>query len=96
MPRFDAPSISTMSSDRPAVMVRQLRALVARLAVAGLEAVGGAGQDSGDRRLSDAALAGEEVGVGDVGGDDGVAKRADDVVLADDVGEPLRPPTPVQ
>ena len=54
-------------------------------------AVEALGEDAGDRGLADAAGAAEQVGVGDAVQPDGVAQGLDDVVLADDVLEPLRP-----
>ena len=46
------------------------------------------------RRLADAAGAGEQVGVGDAAGLDGVGQGLGDGLLADQVGELLRPVAP--
>ena len=47
------------------------------------------GEDARDRRLARAARAAEQVGVRDAARLDGVAERLRDVLLADDIGEPL-------
>ena len=48
-------------------------------------------QDARDRRLADAAMAAEDVAMGDALLRDGILQGAGDVFLADDVGEFLRP-----
>src|SRR5262249_32431447 len=53
-------------------------------------------QDAGRGRFADAAGAGEEVGVGDAVAFQGVGQGAGDGVLADEVGEGLRPVAPRQ
>ena len=59
-----------------------------------VHAVEALGEDPGHRGLADAPGAAEEVGVGDPVHPDRVAQGLDDVVLADDVLEPLRPVAP--
>ncbi len=69
----------------------------ARLAVgAEVQAVERPRQEPGGRGLAGAARAGEEVGVADTVLDHGVAERGRDVVLADHLGEFLRPVLAVQ
>ena len=58
----------------------------------GAEAVQGLGEDSRGRRLADAADAGEEIGLRDAAVAQCVAQGGDDRLLADQVGERLRPP----
>ena len=72
------------------------RADAAGLAVEGVHAVQGLGQDAGAGRLARAPGAAEQVGVGDPVVPDGVAERVADVVLAPDVGEALGPEPPVE
>ena len=60
-------------------------------AVGPVDAVERLGQDAGGGGLADAAGAGEEVGVGDAIGLDGVGQGLGDRLLADEVGELLRP-----
>jgi len=67
------------------------RALAARLRRRTVLAVERLGEQARRRGLADAAQAGEQVGVGDLAGGEGVLERADDDVLADQVFEPLRP-----
>ena len=59
-----------------------------------VHAVQALGEDPGHRRLADAPGAAEQVGVGHPVQPDRVAEGLDDVVLADDVLEPLRPIAP--
>ena len=47
-------------------------------------------QDAGDSRLADAAMPAENVAMGAASLLDGVLKRTGDVLLPDDLGEPLR------
>ena len=72
------------------------RADAAGLAVVGVGAVEGLGQDAGGRRLAGASGPAEQVGVGDLALADGVAEGQDDVVLALDLGERRRPEPPVE
>ena len=65
-------------------------ARTARLAVTQVRAVEGLGQDPRRRRLAGAPRTGEQVGVRLGAGADGVADRADHVVLAADLGEARR------
>ncbi len=53
-------------------------------------AVQGHGQDAGDGRFADAAMAAEDVAVGGASLLDGVLQGAGDVLLSDDLGEFLR------
>ena len=93
MPRLEAASISITSSELPSAMATQLAAGAAGRGVGRDRAAGRAdaverlGQDAGGGGLAGAARAGEEVGVGDAVGLDGVAQRAGDVLLPDDVVE---------
>ena len=78
--------------DRHAVL-----ALAARLAVgAEIEAVQRLGEDAGGGGLAGAARAGEQVRVADAVLADRVAQRGGDVVLADELAEPLRAVLAVQ
>ena len=79
------------STSWPTAIAWQMSQIVARLLGRPVHAVQALGEDPGDRRLADAAGAAEEVGVGDPVQPDRVAERLDDVVLADDVLEPLGP-----
>ena len=54
-------------------------------------AVQGLGQDAGGGGLAHAAGAGEQIGVADAIGRDGVRQGLGDVLLADQFGEGLRP-----
>src|SRR5262249_4372483 len=65
---------------------------VARIAILGMLAVDGAVQDAGNAGLAGAARAREEVRVGRTPELDGVAQRARDVLLTDDVFEARRAP----
>ena len=56
-------------------------------AVGAIEALG---EDAGDGGFARAARADEQVGMGDAVLGDGVAQRLRDVLLADDILEPLR------
>ena len=71
-------------------------AAVAGFAVLEVEAVDGARQDPGGRRLAGAPNPGEEVGVGQGVRADLVAQRCPDHVLADQVGEARRSIAAVQ
>ena len=62
----------------------------ARRAADGVAAVEGHGEDACDGGLADAAMAAEDVSVGDAVLQERVGERDGDVVLADDVGEALR------
>ena len=72
------------------------RTLVARLAVLPLRAVYGAGEDASDRGLSYPPLTGEQVCMGHLVRSDGVPERLHDLLLAYDLGEPLRTPSTVE
>ena len=73
------------------------RAGVARLAVvAAVGAVDGLGQDAGGGGLAGAARPDEQVGVGGPVGGHGAAQGGDDRVLAEHLGEALRPPAAVE
>ena len=61
----------------------------AELAADGVAAVERHGQDAGDGGLADAAVAGEDVAVGDAVLGERVHQGHGDVVLSDDVGEAL-------
>jgi hypothetical protein len=83
--------------ERPTVQRRATqRAGVARVAVFSMLAVDGAVQDAGDRRLARAAGTREEVGVCRPLEFDGVAQRAGDVLLADDVFKAERAPLQIE
>ena len=83
--------------ERPALGDLDARlADAAGLAVEGVRAVQGLGQDAGAGGLARAPGAAEEVGVGHPVVPDGVAERVADVVLAPDVGEALGPVPPVE
>ena len=71
-------------------------ALPARLRSRTVLAVQRAGQDAGRRRLATAPRAGEQVGVVDPVVGQRPLQRLGDVLLADDVGERVRPVAPVQ
>ncbi len=71
-------------------------ALVARLALDGRAAVDGLREDAAGARLAGAARSGEQIGVRRRATRDRIAQRGGDRLLAHHVGEPLRPPLPVQ
>ena len=66
-------------------------ALVAGRGRRPVHAVQGLGEDAGGRGLADAASAGEEIGVADAVGGDGVGEGLRDLLLADELAEILRP-----
>ncbi len=72
------------------------RALAAGLAVLGIGAVEGLGQDPGGRGLAGAARPAEQVGVGHVAVADGALERQDHVRLAPQLPEPAGPEPPVE
>ncbi len=94
MPRLLAPSISSTSTSSPVLMLLADVALVAGRRRGAFFAVQGLGQDSGGRGLAHPAGAGEQIGVADAIGRDGVRQRLGDVLLADQFGEGLRPIPP--
>ena len=65
-------------------------ALVARGGRRASNAVEGASEDARGRGFADATRSGEQVSVSDTAGLDGVAERASDGFLADEVGEGVR------
>ena len=81
---------------RPALADRDARrAGVARVAVLEVRAVDGLGEDPGERRLARPARPDEEDRVRDPARPHGIPERLDDRLLADDLGERLRPPAAV-
>ena len=62
-----------------------------RIDPAGQAVIEGAGQDARGRRLADAADAGEDIGLVDAAGGEGIGESADNRLLADQVLETLRP-----
>ena len=78
----------------PAAISRQLAHTPQGVAVGPLHAVQAAGQNAGDGGFAGAALAGEDVAVGDAILRDGVFERGLDVLLVDHVGKGLRPVFP--
>ena len=89
IPRCDAASISTTSSDVPAaIAARVTRAVGIRRRAVG--AVQSLREDARERRLAGAARACEEVRLAHVARRDGVLERPNDRLLADHVVEPLR------
>ena len=94
---FDAASISITSSDVALAIDAARLALAARRRPSGpSHAVQRRGEDLRHRRLAGAARADEQVRVVDLVLLDRVAQRADDVLLADDVGERARAVAAVQ
>ena len=95
MPRLVAASISMTSTALPARISVQLSQTsqgsgVGRAAAAdGVAAVQRHGQDAGDGGFADAAMAAEDVAVGDAVLGERVHQGHGDVVLSDDVGEAL-------
>ena len=65
------------------------------LAVLGVEATEGAGEDAGGGGLAGAAGAAEEVGMGDAVLQDGLAEDGGNVLLAGEIGESTGPPLAV-
>ena len=94
MPRLLAPSISSTSTSLPALMLWQMSHWLQGVGVGPELAIEGLGQDARRRRLADAAGAGEQIGVPDAVGGDGVGQGPGDVLLADQLVEGLRPIAP--
>ena len=84
---FEAASISMTSSDVAEAIATHESQRPQGSIVGPLLAVQAGGEDLRHRRLAGAARADEQVGVVDLALLDGVAQRAHDVLLADDVGE---------
>ena len=91
-PVFDAASISSRSTKRPASMSRQAAHTpqgVGRHAGLAVEALR---EDARDRRLADAARAGEQVRMVKPAAVQRIGQRRDDVLLPDQLAERLRSP----
>ena len=71
------------------------RAGVARVPVLEVRAVDGLGEDPGERCLARPARPDEQDRVRDPSGPNGILEGLDDGLLADDLGERLRPPAPI-
>ena len=84
---FEAASISMTSSDVALAIATHDSHAPHGSIVGPSHAVQAGGEDLRHRRLAGPARAHEQVGVVDLPLLDGVAERADDVLLADDVGE---------
>ena len=96
MPVWEAASISITSTWRPSMIAAQCSPSSVHVDgravdLAGDRIVERAGEDAGGGRLADAADAGEHVGLRDAAGAEGVGQRPDHRLLADQVGEALRP-----
>ena len=93
MPRLVAASISMTSTEWPEGISVQDSQMLQGSGVGrtsdpmALRQLRADGEDAGDGGLADAAVAGEDVAVGDAVLGERVEQRAGDVVLADDVGE---------
>ena len=96
MPRLLAASISTRSRVVPSRIETHASHAVAGVAVLQIGAVERLGQDPGKGRLAGAAGSDEEDRVAHAFCADTIAKRLDDRVLADDLGERLRSPAAIQ
>ena len=75
-------------------MLRQMSHWLQGVGVGPFFAVERLGQDSGGRSLAHPAGPGEQIGVADAIGRDGVREGLRDVLLADQFGERLRPIPP--
>ena len=94
MPRLLAPSISSTSTSSPVLMLRQMSHWLQGVGVGPFSQFERLGQDSGGRGLAHAASAGEQIGVADAVGRNGVRQGLGDVFLADQFRESLRPVPP--
>ena len=91
-PVFDAASSSSRSTKRPASMSRHAPHSPHGVAVTPVLAVEALGEDARERRLADAARAGEQVGVVQAAARQRVGERRDDVLLPDQLAERAGPP----
>ena len=92
MPVWLAASISSTSMSRPCAISTQASHVAARIGRRPVHAVERPRQDARGRRLAGAARAGKHERVRDAAAGNGVAQRARDRLLSDDLVEPLRPP----
>ena len=65
--------------------------MVGLVDLAGDRIIEGAGENAGGGGLADAAHAGQHIGLGNAAGAEGIGQRADHRLLADQIGEALRP-----
>ena len=91
MPRCEAASISTTSSEVPFAIATQAWHVLSGVGVGPLRAVQRLGEDARERRLAGAARAREQVGLAHLPCLDRVPQRPDDRLLAHDLVEVLRP-----
>ena len=89
MPRFDAASISSTSSELPAVISRQESHVPSGSSCRTLHAIERIGEDARGSGLADSPDAGKNVGVGYAVGLDGIRQRLRHVLLPDNFAECL-------
>ena len=96
MPRLLAASISSTSSAVPARMATAVLAGIVGRGGRAVRAVDAASQNFGRRGFARAARSGKEIGVRELSAFDRRGQRADDGILADEVGKRPGAPGTVQ